>query len=448
MIQNKRDKKMGAAKMKSRYALATLAMLLTTTQASMAQEALSWWYEQASPEQQTLITKNIVEPFEAANSDYDLKVDYRGSELDKQLRVAMLSGTGPDLVYTAGPSYVAPMAQSGQLLALDDYATQLGWNDRILPVFLEMGRYDGKLYALPKTYETLGLFYNKTLFAKKGWDVPKTTEEVEALADKMLAEGIIPFSAGNANWRPANEHYVSIALNSIAGPDVIYKALAGQIPWTDPAIRAAVERLNSWWEKGYFGADYFSLTDEQAVAMMASGKAGMMPTGTWQFQNVGKYFPENKAEAGFIGFPSPDGQPGPIFALGVGSTFSVAATSKSPDAAAEAIDFIFSPQTYEEMNKSWPGEWNMPLSDLSSVKLGDSQTLYSEAMANLADTVDKGQYGYTTWTFLPPATNSYLVSGIEEVWLDKISVDDFLANLDERFMTDKEAGKVPPTPAR
>ena len=37
----------------------------------------------------------------------DLTIDFRGTELDKQLRVAMLSGSGPDVVYTPGPSYVA-----------------------------------------------------------------------------------------------------------------------------------------------------------------------------------------------------------------------------------------------------------------------------------------------------------------------------------------------------
>ena len=62
-------------------------------------------------------------------------------------------------------------------------------------------RYNGKLYALAKTYETLGLFYNKTLFDKKGWTPPTTIAELEKLADTMKAEGLVPFAAGNADWR-------------------------------------------------------------------------------------------------------------------------------------------------------------------------------------------------------------------------------------------------------
>ena len=233
--------------------LAATALIASAAQMAAAQEKVSWWYEQATPDQQKLIQQNIVEPFAKANPDYSLVIDYRGNELDKQLRVAMLSGNGPDVVYTAGPSYVAPMAQSGQLMPLNDYAAKYKWEDRILPVFLKMGEYNGKIYALPKTYETVGLFYNKTLFAQKNWQPPKTLDELETIADAMLKDGITPFAAGNADWRGANEWFVTLALNSVAGPENLNKALRGEMPWTAEPFVKSIDRLNSWWQKGYFG---------------------------------------------------------------------------------------------------------------------------------------------------------------------------------------------------
>lgn len=424
-------------------ALAALAL------PSFAQDAkpVTWWYEQASPANQDNLRSLIVDAFNKANPGYDLSVDFRGTELDKQLRVAMLSGSGPDIVYTPGPSYVAAMAQAGQLLPLDAYADKLGWRDRILPVFLDLGTYDGKLYALPKTYETLGLFYNKTLFDANGWTAPTTIAELETLADAMLAKGIVPFGAGNADWRPTNEHYVSIILNSVAGPDKVAQALRGEIPWTDPAFVEAIETLNSWWQKGYFGPDYFSLTGEQAFARIATGEAGMAPTGTWNFANVPTYFPANNAEPAFVGFPSKEGEP--VYALGVGSTFSVSATTANPDGAVAVIDYIFTPEFYGAMNTVWQGEWNLPLSDLSKVTIGpEVLPLYGETMEGLAKAVAEDRYGYTTWTFLPPATDTYLVSGMEEVWLGQITVADFLAKLDATFQGEKAEGKVPAVPER
>lgn len=427
---------------------AATALIASTSHIAVAQEKVSWWYEQATPDQQKLIQKDIVEPFAKANPDYSLVIDYRGNELDKQLRVAMLSGNGPDVVYTAGPSYVAPMAQSGQLMPLDDYAAKYKWQDRILPVFLKMGEYNGKIYALPKTYETVGLFYNKTLFAQKNWQAPKTLDELETVADAMLKDGITPFAAGNADWRGANEWFVTLALNSVAGPENLNKALRGEMPWTAEPFVKSIDRLNSWWQKGYFGKNYFSVTSsEQAADAMASGKAGMMPTGTWQFQNVDTYGKKAGSEAGFVGFPSASGDP--VFPLGIGSTFSIATKAKNPDGAAAAINYVFSPEVYETMNSAWQGEWNIPLKDISNVKMASEVTpLFTETMKNLSSSVNDGKYGYTTWTFLPPATDSYVINGIEEVWLKKTTTADFLAKMDASFQKEMKAGKAPAVPAR
>ncbi|TPW30295.1 ABC transporter substrate-binding protein [Pararhizobium mangrovi] len=429
------------------YLIAAVAML-GAVHAANAQDRVTWWYEQATPAQQKLIQDNIVEPFDKANPKYNLSIDYRGNEIDKQLRVALLAGNGPDVVYTAGPSYVAPMADAGQLLPLDDYASKYGWNDRILKVFLEMGRYNGKLYALPKTYETVGLFYNKTLFDKHGWTPPKSLDELEALAAKMKDAGITPFAAGNADWRGANEWFVTLALNAVAGPENLNKALRGDMPWTAEPFVKSIDRLKSWWEDGYFGKNYFSLTSsEQAADMMASGRAGMMPTGTWQFQNVTLYGKKDGSTAGFVGFPSASGDP--VFPLGIGSTFSIASKSSDPDGAAALINFVFSPKVYGSMNSAWQGEWNIPLKDLSKAEMTDEVTpLFTQTMKTLSTAVKDGNYGYTTWTFLPPATDSYLINGIEQVWLDKISTEDFLSKLDETFQREKKAGKVPSIPAR
>ena len=427
-----------------------VAALTLIAPLAMAQDAapITWWYEQANPTSQGHLKNILVDPFNASHPGQNLSIDFRGNELDKQLRVAMLSGQGPDIVYTPGPAYVAAMAGAGQLLPLDDYAAKLGWTDSVLPVFLSMGTYEGKLYALPKTYETLGLFYNKTLFEANGWTAPTSIAELEILADAMLAKKIIPFGAGNADWRGANEHYVSIILNSVAGPENVAKALRGEIPWTSEPFVTAIDTLNKWWQAGYFGPDYFSLTGEQSFALIATGEAGMSPTGTWRFGSVNTYFLPAKAEPGFVGFPSAEGIPSPIYALGVGSTFSIAATSANPDGAAAVIDYVFTEEFYSAMNTAWQGEWNMPLRDLSGVTLGDEVLpLYSEVMADLAAAVNQNQFGYTTWTFLPPATNTYLISGIEEVWLGSITTQDYLTQLDTIFQQELAEGKVPAVPS-
>jgi raffinose/stachyose/melibiose transport system substrate-binding protein len=110
---------------------------------------------------------------------------------------------------------------------------------------------------------------------------------------------------------------------------------------------------------------------------------------------------------------------------------------------------VFSDKFYGDINSKWQGEWNTPLRDLSTVQVSsDVLPLYTEAMRELAESVDQGKYGYTTWTFLPPASVTYAVSGIEEVWLNKLSVADFLKKFDEVFKQEVSEGKLPAIPAR
>ena len=53
---------------------------------------------------------------------------------------------------------------------------------------------DGKTYLMPMFYSPCGLFYNKGLFESKGWEVPKTWDEMWALGDKAKTEGIYLFT--------------------------------------------------------------------------------------------------------------------------------------------------------------------------------------------------------------------------------------------------------------
>lgn len=78
----------------TRYAqiLAGAAAVAVTSTFAMAQDRapISWWYENASPANQDYLKALVEKAFNDANADQQLTIDFRGSELDKQLRVAML----------------------------------------------------------------------------------------------------------------------------------------------------------------------------------------------------------------------------------------------------------------------------------------------------------------------------------------------------------------------
>ena len=131
--------------------ISTTIALLTVQAAAQSPAPLTFWYEQANPSGQRALQKNLIDPFNASQKACRLTLDVRGANLDKQLRVALLSGGGPDIVLTAGPSIIAAMAEAGQLLSLEPYAAKYGWKGKILPVAYDTGIFNKQLYALPKT---------------------------------------------------------------------------------------------------------------------------------------------------------------------------------------------------------------------------------------------------------------------------------------------------------
>src|SRR5580700_10075464 len=239
-------------------ALAVLATLPATLPARADGPVTLWYQRGANPEQQRILQKDLVEPYDAAHPKDPLTLDVRaGSNGDKQIRMAVVSGKGPDIIMTPGPSTTLALVQSDHLLPLDDYIKKYNLDKRILGPVLKTGEYKGHNYALPRTFETMVLYYNKTLFDKNGWGPPKTMAELNTIGEALLAKNITPFSVGNGDWRPANEWHVSVVLNHYAGPENIYKALKGEIPWTDPVFAQAIDVLKNWYQKGWFGKNYF-----------------------------------------------------------------------------------------------------------------------------------------------------------------------------------------------
>lgn len=431
------------------YSLA-LACTVPFFTATFAQETITLWYENATPEHQGALQQDLIEPFNASQNDYQLVIEFRGNDLDRQLRTAMLARGGPDLVMTAGPTYALAMAEANQLLPLNDYAAELGWNDKFAEVMLDLGMIEDSLYALPITYESLVLFYNQTLFEKLNLKPPTTPEAFQTAAQTLLDQGIVPLSAGNSDWRGANEWYVTTALNHIAGPQAVYEALSGNKPWTDPEFVQAISTLKTWWDDGWFGDNYFSLTLEQAFAETASENAGMSINGTWAYQWLKAYYEDADVTANWTPIPSLAADiPSPLYSIGIGTTLSISKNSPNPDGAAAVLDYLTTPDFIRAINRDWPGQWNLPVSAVAEANLNEvTNPLYAAHVEALSKNVDAGNYGYTTWSFWPPQTDQYLIEGIERVWLGDLSVEDYLSEMDQIFQKEFGAGDVPPLPPR
>ncbi|MBC7218297.1 MAG: extracellular solute-binding protein, partial [Candidatus Caldatribacterium sp.] len=206
-------------------AVVLLVVVLLASPLAMAREITVWlaWLEE--PQKEWLVNKYFPS-FEAKTG---IKVNWIEMPGDEEtLRAQLIAGKGPDVVGLAGPSFVPLYIDAGFLKPLDEYAEKYRWKDLMVDLYWQLGHYKGKFYTIPQEFEAMVLFYNPRIFRENGWTPPRTLAEMEELAAKMKEKGIMPFANGNVGWKPAIEWIFTAAVNSIAGPEKVYRALKGE----------------------------------------------------------------------------------------------------------------------------------------------------------------------------------------------------------------------------
>ena len=148
-----------------------------------AKSTVTWWAE-ANADRDPVFQAKLVDVFNASQNEIELVMEFKEA-LNDILRTAMIAGEGPDIVETPGPSYVKEYQEAGLLSSMESYSKQYGWEELLLPWSYSAGVFDGEFYSAPKTYETMIMLYNKTLFAENGWSVPTNLTEYESLAEKI-----------------------------------------------------------------------------------------------------------------------------------------------------------------------------------------------------------------------------------------------------------------------
>lgn len=390
----------------------------------------------------------VVDPFNATRDDVTVVSTIQPNWWDAT-RTSLAGGAGPDVVGTPGPSFMMELARAGLLTPLDDIADALGWSDTFASWALDLGRFDGVLYGLPDGVETMLLLYNATVFEERGWQVPTTIDELVGLAGEVAAAGIIPFAHTNADWRAANEWFLTAFLNHVAGPDAVYEALTRQRPWNDPAIVQAIDVLTDMQRAGWFmgGLDrYYTTSSDEKYAALADGRAAMMIEGSWVLSSMPGYFAEsvNGHDWDWAPMPSFDGQT--YFAIGLTQTYSISANAQQPAAVAAFLDYFFQPET-QARRFSECGYDPGPV-DVALDALGDIDPRHERLFVELDAAFAAGNYGYTTWAFWPARSNQYLWEEIERVWAGQLTAEAYLDGLQRVFDEEADQGAVLSLPPR
>lgn len=137
--------------------------------------------------------RELLKEFEAAHPNIRVVVEFSAwSEYWNKLQAQMAAGTAPDVMLMSGEKlhdYVArdQIADMAPLLAADSSITL----DAYFPATTQVYQIDGHLWAMPRDCNTIGIYYNKTLFDKHGVPYPQpgwTWEDFHAKAKALTID--------------------------------------------------------------------------------------------------------------------------------------------------------------------------------------------------------------------------------------------------------------------
>jgi multiple sugar transport system substrate-binding protein len=159
---------------------------------------------------------------------------------------------------------------------------------------------DGKQYFVPISYYPWAVFYRKSVWKKYGYQVPKTMDDLTALAKKMKSDGLVPIAFADKDGWPAMGTFDVLNLR-INGYQYHVDLMAHKKPWTDPGVAKVFDTwkgLLPYHQEGALGRTW-----QEAGQFLQQKKAGMYLLGLF----VTQQFPKSElSDVDFFTFPEID----------------------------------------------------------------------------------------------------------------------------------------------
>lgn len=335
---------------------ATMALTSIVGMTASAEE-LTFWNTGSEGADLEIIEKAIEIFNSTTESGYTVtNVPTQNDAYKEKIVIAMSSGECPDMYisWSGGPMIEYVESGYGQDITAQFEAN--GLNEVLAQGSIAQATYNDGIYAVPFLNVSIsGIYYNKTIFADLGLEVPTTVGELEAVCDKLVENGIVPFALANATKWTGSMYFMNLAAR-YGGLEPFAAAVAGEGSFEDECFIWAGEKIAEWVEKGYFpeGVNSLSEDDGQAKQLLYTGEAAMTCIGSWYTSSIQsdsqEFFDEN---IGWFVFPAYEGSPdidASILIGTIGDNFiSFNCEGEKLDAAVEFASVFSTPEMVQFM---------------------------------------------------------------------------------------------------
>lgn len=305
---------------------------------SITGQTVRVWFMEGSISDEAIA--HLEEAFAKAHPENSLVVEIQPWDgIDAKLQTSLASASeSPDLVET-GNTNSSIYTSIGAFAPLDDIYEDLGGDD-LIQSFVEAGRWDDQLLAVPLYAGARGIFYRQDLFEAAGIGEPTTLDE--------LADAVIALGEANPEDTPGFSGMYLAAVDIHGCGSLMF---AGGGSWaeqsgdaweeklSDPATKASLERITRIFAEGTAYAQDSDAGQKAFEKYFNEGSVGLLVgTGNIGVKIDQALWDEDKVAV----MPIPSDTPGEVGqTFAGGSNISLSANAQNPELGREALKIIF-----------------------------------------------------------------------------------------------------------
>jgi raffinose/stachyose/melibiose transport system substrate-binding protein len=267
---------------------AITAKVTPASVAKLGKVTLKMWADQAEEP----LMKDVIPAYEALYPNVTVNITYKSfDDLIATVVNAAASASPPDLFEgNIGYSVDGALVKGKLVRSLDDVAKVYGWTTGTGASTLTPAMWNtagtsfgsGTLYGMSPISEMQGIYYNTAKLKALGLTPPTTIAELQADLPIAAAAGQQPIMLGNSDQYAATHIFSDIAVTNQSAASIRNwnDGKAGST-FVTAGNKKTAETMKEWATKGYFGAGYDGLSNEDAIAKFAAGSGVFFVGGSW-----------------------------------------------------------------------------------------------------------------------------------------------------------------------
>jgi len=244
-----------------------------------------------------------------------------GDDIAAVLGPRVEGGDPPDVAFLPQPGLLRDFAAQDALIPLDETATAT-IEANFASTWSDLASVDGTLYGVWFKLSNKSTFwYNSNALGDAGVTPPTTWDELVAGMATLSDFGVAPHAVDGASGWVLSDWFENVYLR-VAGPEMYDQLTNHEIPWTDPTVITALERMAEVMQGdllagGTDGTLQSEFPNSVTLAFADPPQAGMVYEGDFVGGVIGTETDAVVGEdADFVDFPSIDGSPTSVVVSG------------------------------------------------------------------------------------------------------------------------------------